>query len=261
VGDELTGKVALVTGAGNGIGEAIAKAFASEGAAVGVLDNDAESAASTVQVIESAGGRGLALSADVRSGAAVKAAIDTLVATFGGLDIVANCAGIVRIGPLPDFGEDEWDSVLDTNLKGMYQTTRFAIPLMRQRGRGAIVNIASVQAYWSQQGAAAYAASKAGVVALTRVLALDHAREGIHVAAIAPGSVRTPMLMSEARRMSPEDPEGAVERWGNAHPIGRIIEPEEIAYAAVFLASDRASAITGTTLLVDGGLSAGPGNW
>jgi NAD(P)-dependent dehydrogenase (short-subunit alcohol dehydrogenase family) len=255
------GKVALVTGAAMGLGAAIARAFAAEGAAVGLLDPDRDALAATVSDVESGGGRAVAVVGDVSQSESAERAVATVVERFGGLDVLASNAGLVRYGELPGFSEADWDLVLDVNLKGMFQMARFAIPQMRLRGKGAIVNTASVQAYWSHQGAVAYSASKGGIVAFTRALALDHAHEGIRVNAVAPGSVRTPMLLDAAQRSNPDDPDAALAVFAQSHPIGRLIEPEDVASAVLFLASDRASAITGVTLPVDGGLMAGNVTW
>lgn len=255
------GKVALVTGAAMGVGAAIASAFAEEGAAVGLLDVDEQALAATVESIVARGGRAIACPGDVSKRATAESAVSSVVAEFGGLDVLVNNAGVVRYGELPDFSEEDWDYVLDINLKAMYQTARLAIPQMRARGGGAIVNLASVQAYWSHKGAVAYSASKGGVVAFTRALALDHAREGIRVNAVAPGSVRTPMLLDAARRSNPEDPDAALAVFAQTHPIGRLIEPEDVANVVLFLASDKARAMTGATVLVDGGLVAGTVGW
>lgn len=254
---EFEGRVALVTGAGAGIGAAVARAFADAGARVGVLDRDPAAAAATVTAIASTGGAALALPADVRVESEVAAAVTALADAYGGIDVLANVAGVVRYGEAPDFTEDDWDFVIDVNLKGPFLTARHVIPHLRARGGGAIVNTASVQAFASQRTVAAYSASKGGVVSMTRTLALDHAHEGIRVNAIAPGSVRTPMLQDAAELFGPDDPAATLEGWGRLHPIGRVIEPAEVAEAVLFLAGPRSAAITGTTLLIDGGLSAG----
>jgi meso-butanediol dehydrogenase/(S,S)-butanediol dehydrogenase/diacetyl reductase len=255
------GKVALVTGAAAGVGAAIATALAEEGAAVGLVDVDQETLDSTVRAITEAGGRAIGLRGDVREPSTSTDAVARLLSEFGGLDVLVNNAGVVRYGYLPKFENEDWDYVFDINIKAMYRTARVAIPEMRKRGGGAIINLASVQAYWSHQGAVAYSASKGSVVAFTRALALDHAREGIRVLAIAPGSVRTPMLLDAARRADPDDPDAALAIFAQGHPIGRLIEPHEIANVALFLASDKASAMTGATVLVDGGLVAGTVGW
>jgi NAD(P)-dependent dehydrogenase (short-subunit alcohol dehydrogenase family) len=259
--DSFDGKAALVTGAAMGLGAAVARALAREGAAVGLLDVDAEALEATVADIAANGGDAVACTGDVRNADVAKSAVETVVSSFGGLDVLVNNAGVVRYGELPAFSEEDWDYVVDVNLKAMYQTARVAIPQMRARGGGAIVNVASVQAYWSHQLAAAYSASKGGVVAFTRALALDHAREGIRVNAVAPGSVRTPMLLDAAQRSNPEDPGAALALFAQTHPIGRLIEPEEVAEVVLFLASDKASAMTAATVAVDGGLLAGTVGW
>jgi NAD(P)-dependent dehydrogenase (short-subunit alcohol dehydrogenase family) len=255
------GKVALVTGAAMGIGASVARAFAEEGAAVGLLDIDERDLDREVEALAGLGHGAIACVGDVGDAASAERAVRAVVSEFGGLDILVNNAGIVRYGELPRFAEADWDAVLDTNLKGMYLTARFAIPEFRARGKGAIVNVASVQAYWSHQGAVAYSASKGGVVAFTRALALDHAHEGIRVNAVAPGSVRTPMLLDSARRQDPDDPDAALAVFAQTHPIGRLIEPEEVANVVLFLASDKAGAVTGITVPVDGGILAGNVSW
>jgi meso-butanediol dehydrogenase / (S,S)-butanediol dehydrogenase / diacetyl reductase len=258
----FAGKVVLVTGAALGVGAAISTVFAEEGAAVGLIDIDEKALASTVDGINEAGpGRAVAFPGDVRDGDVSRNAVARLVEEFGGLDVLINNAGVVRYGFLPSFEEEDWDYVFDINIKAMYRTARVSIPEMRKRGGGAIINLASVQAYYSHKGAVAYSASKGSVVAFSRALALDHARQGIRVCAIAPGSVRTPMLLDSARRANPEDPDAALAQFAESHPIGRLIEPRDIANVAVFLASDKAGAMTGATVLVDGGLIAGTIDW
>ena len=254
---EFDGKVALVTGAGKGMGESIALAFARRGARVAALDIDLEAAQQTIAAMETDDGQAIAIRTDVRSEADIREAIAEAAGHFGGVDIVSNNAGVVRYGEVPDFPEEDWDFVVDINLKGPYLMARHAIPQMRKRGGGAIVNTASVQAFSTQRTVAAYSASKGGIVAMTKTMALDHAKDGIRVNAVAPGSVRTPMLIDAAQTFSPDDPDAALTEWGSVHPIGRLIEPEEVAEVVLFLAGPRASAMTGATLLVDGGLVCG----
>ncbi len=252
----LDGKIAIVTGGGKGIGAAVCAAFTEEGAAVGVLDYDADAAEAVARQLRDKGYAAQAFQADVRRAPNAEAAVARTVERFGGLDILINNAGVARYGEAPDFSEEDWDLVIDTNLKGPFLMAKYAIPAMRQRGGGAIVNTASVQAFASQQLVAAYSASKGGVVSMTRTMALDHAKDNIRVNCVCPGSVRTPMLRYAADLFVPDDPEAAMESWGRLHPIGKLTEPEDVARVFVFLASEDARVVTGAPFLVDGGLLA-----
>jgi NAD(P)-dependent dehydrogenase (short-subunit alcohol dehydrogenase family) len=180
--------------------------------------------------------------------------VDSTVERFGHLDLLVNNAGVVIYGEVPDFSEEDWDTVVDTNLKGHFLMAKYAIPEMRKGGGGAIVNVASVQALVSQRGVAAYSASKGGVVSLTKTLALDHAKDAIRVNSVLPGSVRTPML-ERAAELEPGDPEQTIAAWGRLHPRGTVMAPEEIASLVLFLLSDDASAVTGAAYTADAGLS------
>ena len=258
---EFGGRTVLVTGAAKGMGASIASAFAAKGASVASMDIDESALRQAVDETAATGGSALAVVGDVARDADAARAVRETVAAFGRLDIVVNNAGIARLGTIDTFTEDDWDAAFGVNVKAQFLLSRHAIPHLREAGGGTIINVASVQAYWSHGGSFAYSASKGASVAFTRALSLDHAREGIRVVGIAPGSVRTPMLYSEAKRMAPDDPEGALASWGKAHPIGRLIEPEEIAKLALFLAGDGASALSGCTVLADGGLVAGNAGW
>lgn len=252
----FSGKVAVVTGAGAGMGAAVARRLAAEGAAVAAFDRDGAGAAGVAKEIRAGGGTAEPSEVDIRDAAGVAAAVESVTATFGGIDVLINVAGVVRYGEVPDVAEDEWDLVLDTNLKGTFLTAKYVIPAMRARGGGAIVNFASVQAFASQPLVAAYSASKGAVVALTRTLALDHAKDNIRVNCVCPGSVETPMLRYGAQQLDDRDPAEVMREWGALHPIGRLIQPEDVAGLVAFLASDDAAAITGAPHLVDGGLLA-----
>jgi NAD(P)-dependent dehydrogenase (short-subunit alcohol dehydrogenase family) len=186
--------------------------------------------------------------------------VDFTVENYGGVDILVNSAGIQRYGTVVETDEAAWDEVLDVNLKGIYLASKHAIPEMRRRGGGAIVNLSSVQAFASQQGVAAYTASKGGINALTRAMALDHAEDNIRVNAVCPASVDTPMLRWSADLFKGDKSiEETVEDWGRMHPVGRVARPEEVAEVIVFLASPRASFVTGGDYKVDGGLLAALG--
>lgn len=248
-------KVAIVTGAGMGIGEAVARRLAEEGASVVIFDFDEEAAKRVTAEIDALGQSAVAVIGSVSVANDARQATKVAEDEFGGVDYLVNNAGVVIYGEVPEFREEDWDTVVDTNLKGQYLMSKYAIPSMRSRGGGAIVNLASVQALISQREVAAYAASKGGIVSLTKTLALDHAKDKIRVNAVLPGSVRTPMLR-HAAELAPGDPEATVAQWGKLHPRGTVIEPDEIANVVVFLLSDEASAVTGAPYIVDAGLSA-----
>jgi NAD(P)-dependent dehydrogenase (short-subunit alcohol dehydrogenase family) len=247
-------KVIVITGAGSGIGRTTALAFAREGGSVVIGDiNETEGNETARQILES-GGYATAVGCDVRNPQQVQALIARAVADFGGVDVLYNNAGVVRYGTVEELSVEDWDFQLDINLKGTFLTCKYAIPEMRKRGGGAIVNTASVQAFASQKTVPAYAASKGGVVSLTTTIALDHADDNIRCNCIAPGTIRTPMVDQAADTFGPDDPEAAIAEWGRLHPLGRVGKPEEVANLVLFLASDEAAFCTGGCYRVDGGL-------
>ena len=252
-------KIIVVTGSGAGIGRAIAEAFAEEGGAVVIVDLDQAHADEVVNAITARGGRALAVAADVSSVGDTARIAQDAVAAFGGIDCLVNNAGIQTYGTVVDMDETTWDRTLNTNLKGFYLVAKHCIPVIARRGGGAVVNMASVQGLRSQANVVAYAASKGGILAMTRTMALDHAPENIRVNSVSPGSVDTPMLRWAANLFEPDNPEGAVEAWGQQHPLGRVAQTREIAQVVLFLASVDASFITGANIVVDGGLSIGLG--
>ena len=245
----LEGCVALVTGAASGIGAACALRFAREGARV--LGVDLKPAPDDVwrPVVEAAPGVEYEC-ADVRNGAAVEAAVDAAIRAFGRLDIAINAAGVAGGGPVHLLDEAEWDRVVDINLKGTYLVCKAALRPMLEQQSGCLINIAGIEGI---EGGSAYNASKAGVVLLTRNLAIDYGREGIRANCICPGFIQTPMAAALHRQ--------GMERYRDAiaklHMLGRWGRPEEIAGAALFLASEDASFVTGHALVVDGGFTAG----
>jgi NAD(P)-dependent dehydrogenase (short-subunit alcohol dehydrogenase family) len=257
---EFSGKVAIVSGGARGIGLAAARKLAGEGASVVICSDREEQVEETVAALREEGLEVRGVRADVTSSADMKKLIDLASETYGGVDVLVNSAGVQRYGTVVETEEEVWDEVLDVNLKGIYLASRYAIPEMRKRGGGAIVNLSSVQAFASQTGVAAYTASKGGINALTRAMALDHAGENIRVNAVCPASVDTPMLRWSADLFKGDNSvEETLEDWGRMHPLGRVAKPEEVAEVIAFLASARASFITGGDYKVDGGMLAALG--
>jgi NAD(P)-dependent dehydrogenase (short-subunit alcohol dehydrogenase family) len=250
---KLAGKVALITGAGGGIGGEAATLFAREGAAVAAVDLDEAAAGETAARVEKDGGRALAFAADVSRAADCEAMVAFAERELGRLDVLFNNAGIMRADDDDAVATDEtvWDQTLDVNAKGVFLGCKYGIPALRRAGGGSVINTASFVALL---GAAtpqiAYTASKGAVLSLTRELAVIHAREGIRVNAICPGPLRTELLMKVL------DTDEKKQRRLVHIPMGRFGEAAEIAKAALFLASDESSFMTGASLVVDGGITA-----
>lgn len=249
----LEGKRALITGAASGIGAACALRFAQEGAAVAGLDIQQPADPAWKQATELAPGSHFG-TVDVSEETQVSAAVEAAHASLGGIDILVNAAGIAGGGPVHLLQEGDWDRVLDVNLKGTWLVSKHVLPAMLESGGGSIVHIASVEGLEGFEGGSAYNASKGGVVLLTRNMAIDYGRKGIRVNAVCPGFIETPLLEAVLG-----DPAMAKyrDRIREAHQLGRLGKPVEIAQAALFLASDEASFVTGVALPVDGGFTAG----
>lgn len=249
MGDTLNDKVAIITGGGSGIGRATAILFAREGAKVAVADYDPVGGKETIKMIQGEGGEAIFIEADVSKAEDVERMVKTTVETYGRLDILFNNAGIGETAKVTEASPDHWERVLGINLEGVFLGCKYAIPEMIKNGGGSIINNGSILAEVGFSAATAYGTSKHGAVGLTQTVALDYATQGIRANTVCPGFIRTPMVMkgltAEIR-----------EQIAALHPLGRMGEPEEVAEAVSFLASDRASFVTGTCLFVDGGYTA-----
>lgn len=245
---ELTGKVALVTGASRGIGAAIARTLAEKGAAVAVnYAGSAGAAAQVVASIEASGGRAVALQADVSDPAAAAALVAETIAQLGGLDIVVNNAGITRDGLLVRMSDEDWSAVIATNLTGVFNVTRAATKFLMKQRSGSIVNVASVVGLVGNAGQANYAAAKAGIIGMTKSVARELAPRGVRVNAVAPGFIETDMTSSL--------PEAVCDAARAQIALGAFGSADDVANGVAFLAGDEARYITGQTLAIDGGMT------
>jgi len=247
----LAGKVAIVTGAGSGIGRACAIRFAREGARVVVVDVDGAAAEATASEIGRCGGTCLAIAANASREADVTALLERSVAAFGPPNVLVNSAATTGFGTLADTPVAELDRVLSNNVRSTWLCAQAVAPLMRVAGGGAVVNMASIAGIVGAPGMAAYSTSKGALITMTRTLALEQAEHGIRVNCICPGSIDTPMLQASFDRAA--DPDGARLRNVKRHPLGRLGTAEEVANLALFLASDEASFMTGSICVIDGG--------
>jgi NAD(P)-dependent dehydrogenase (short-subunit alcohol dehydrogenase family) len=250
----MQGKIAIVTGGSKGMGFGIARRFCEQGAQVVICANDATGLLDAAEEIK-AGDNLICFDGDVSSSGDMEKLSAMAVDAFGGVDVLVNSAGVQRYGTVVDTPEETWNEVLNINLKGVFLSSKYAIPEMEKRGGGSIINIASVQAYASQNNVAAYTASKGAIVAMTRAMALDHADHKIRVNAICPAAIDTPMLRWAADLWKGESTsEKTLAAWGKGHPIGRVGTIEEVAALANFLASDLCPFMTGADLKLDGGV-------
>lgn len=242
----LEGKVAIITGSGRGLGKEAAFLFAEEGAKVVVGDINYESAEEVAAAIGEKGGEAMAVKLDVTDPASIQAMVDRVLEHFGSIDVLVNNAGITADAQLVKMNQDQWDRVIAVNLKGVYNCTKAIAPIMIARGSGRIINTSSVVGVYGNFGQTNYAATKAGVIGMTKVWARELGRKGITVNAVAPGFTMTEMMSTV--------PEKILSGIRDKTPLGRLGEPRDIAYAYLYLASDEANFVNGATIQVDGGL-------
>jgi NAD(P)-dependent dehydrogenase (short-subunit alcohol dehydrogenase family) len=256
-GKRLDGRTAVITGGAGGIGRATALLFAREGAGVCIVDLHEQAGQEIAREISAAGGRAIFERADVTRSADCRRAVERTVHEFGGIHILFNNAGIIRRASVVEISEADWDAVMAVNVKSVFLVSREVIPIMTKAGGGSIINTASGWGLAGGPRAAAYCASKGAVVLLTKAMAIDHGRQKIRVNCICPGDTDTAMLRGEARQLGEAEDRFLSE--SARRPLGRVGRPEEIAQAALYLAGDAASFVTGSALVVDGGGLAGSG--
>ena len=257
----FTGKVALITGGGGGIGRATALAFAARGAKVVVVDFDPQIGEDTVSAVHAAGGDARFVQADVTKSADVRNYVKAAVNAYGRIDCFFNNAGIEgKVMPIQEYDEDVFDAVIAVNLKGVFLGLRHVLPVMLQQGGGTVVNTASVAGLFGGPGMPAYVASKHAVLGLTKVASADVAGQGVRVNAVCPGPVETRMMRSLEAQRNPNDPAAIADAMRAGMPTGRYTMPEEIANTVLFLCSELSGNMTGTQVVVDGGRSGSGGS-
>ena len=249
----LEGRKAIITGGGAGIGEAIAKAFAKEGASVVLADMDLETTEGGAAALRDDGHTAHAVQCDVRDGKSVADMVGEAAQRLGSIDTIVNNAGWGRAGKLLETSEEDWDRMMDVNVKGVFLVSKHTLPYLLDSGGGCIINMASVAGVVGVPDRTAYCASKGGVISLTRAIALDYVEQGLRCNSISPGTVDTPWV----GRMTAQfpDPEATWAEMVARQPMGRLGQPDEVAAGAVYLASDDAAFITGTNIIIDGGMT------
>lgn len=253
---KLPNKVALITGSGSGMGRASAVLFSKEGAKISIVDLDEKAGQETVEMIEGKGGGAIFIRADVSKAADVEKMIKTTVHTYGKLDILFNNAGIpMSFTPVEEVTEELWNRIMDINVKGIFLAAKYAAPIMKKQGGGVIINTASIGGVRPRPGLSAYNTSKAAAIMLTKALAIEFASFKIRVNVINPVATETPMLAKfiASGEVKGEQLDAGRRNFIDTIPLGRLAQPEDVAYTALFLASDEASLITGASFDVDGG--------
>jgi NAD(P)-dependent dehydrogenase (short-subunit alcohol dehydrogenase family) len=247
----LANKVAIITGGASGIGRATAALFAQEGAAVAILDVNAEAGKAAAAEIQASGGKAIFIPCNVAKAEDCQAAVEQTAAAFGGVNILVNNAGIIRRATVISTTEEEWERVMAVNVKSVFLMSKYAIPYMEKAGGGSIINNSSAWGLKGGGNAVSYCASKGAVANMTRAMAIDHGKQNIRVNAICPGDTDTPMLRNEAKQLGQVEERFMAE--AAQRPLGRYAQPVEIAQAALYLASEASSYVTGALLVVDGG--------
>ena len=251
MGRRLDGRTAWISGAASGIGEATALLFAEEGANVALADVRADRGEAVRDAIAGRGGKALSLAVDVADEVDVRVSLAEAVATFGGLDILVNCAGLVHVAPLDEYAEADWDRLMGVNLKSIYFAVKHGLPYLRRNPRSYVVNVGSVSSFVGQARTPAYTASKAAVLGLSRSIALDYAAIGLRCNCVCPGITDTPMLREHLG--TAPDPDAALAGRLRRVPLGTALTPGDIARSILYLSCEDSAGITGTSLVVDGG--------
>ena len=246
-------RTVVITGGAKGIGAAAARTFSAKGASVAILDLNVEAGQPLAREL----GNAIFLSTDITKSNEVQAAVGEVVSTFGALHVLVNSAGVLFQRRLEETSDEDWERVLGVNLKAAFLTSRAAIPVMRRSGGGAIINVASVHALRTMRDHCAYAASKGGLVSLTQSIGLEYAQEHIRAVAILPGATHTPMMEESLTRISGVSMDEGLRAMGERLPMGRVADAQEIANVIVFASSSEASFITGSAIIVDGGVASG----
>jgi NAD(P)-dependent dehydrogenase (short-subunit alcohol dehydrogenase family) len=247
----LEGQVAWVSGAASGIGAAVARLFAAEGARVALADVQADAGQRVADEITAAGGAAAFVACDVSREEQVRASVDQAAARFGGLQVVVNCAGVVHVGPLHEMDAAAWDRLMGVNVKSIFFSLKYAFPYLRRNPRSYMVNVGSISSFVGQAATPAYTASKFAVLGLSRSIALDYAAAGLRCNCVCPGITDTPMLREHLDKTG--DPEGTLAKRLRRVPLGKALRPQEIARAVLYLSCEDSVGVTGTSLVVDGG--------